>query len=115
MDLLGQWCLAVSRRLGISVVAPAKVELKSGFLLDVSALFPQFGAANGMVVVERSDTIAGHHDELIDSGYGFSCFNGSESGETDDLESVMEMFRDWGWSDTGIRAPDWLGSCALRH
>jgi hypothetical protein len=95
----------VADQLGIRIVAPCKItanDLEPTF----TALFPQFGASKGMIVDGDWDAVEPFADALAKAGYGFSCVTPGDGGN---LDSLKEMFADWGWEDPGP-APKWLGT-----
>ena len=88
------WALAL--RLGVTVTAPASVFVGDE-IVTFTALLPQFGARNGMIVDRDWGLIDPHSAALLKLGYGFSAV---EIGTDDDDESAQEMLRDWGWSSS---------------
>ena len=108
MDMLGAWSLNVAKELGITAVAPFVVRFDNGLSLQVSALFPQFGARNGMVLVANSETLLPYVNDLGAGGYGFSSFDGPYDRRSDDIGAVKEMLAEWGWSDRKSQTPVWL-------
>jgi hypothetical protein len=99
------------RSLGVEVLAPVEIEL-AGARARFTALLPQFGAPNGMLVDADWDAISPHKSALLKAGYGFSCVGAGDSSRFDDpegIESARKMLGDWGWTNTASE-PDWLRS-----
>ena len=99
----------VGRFFNIEMIAPVEIEL-AGIIVCFTALLPQFGSANGMIVDADCDIFTQHEPTLLDAGYGFSCVG---TGELDSLtmpeekEAICEMLVDWGWTDTAPE-PEWF-------
>lgn len=93
----------LGNHLGIEVVSPFVFQSDQG-PVEFTALLPQFGARQGMVVDGDWGVIGPHADALSDAGYGFSC---CEGGEYDDTDPPLDMLRDWDWSSPKPK-PDWL-------
>ena len=94
----------IADHLGIKIIAPFELEL-SDSKLHFTALFPQFGSANGMVVDADWGLIAPHQSRLLAAGYGFSCVRPRD--QPDDLTGFCEVLSDWGWTCASSK-PDWL-------
>ena len=62
-----------------------------------------FGGLKGTIVVNDFEDIASEAENLVSSGYGFSCFD--QTGVYS-REGAIEMLQDWGWACDGP-APDW--------
>jgi hypothetical protein len=99
------------RFFGIEVLAPVRIEL-AGVQAHFTALLPQFGALNGMIVDANWEAIAPHKSALLEAGYGFSCTGGGDPdrfSNPDESDSAREMLSDWGWTSAASE-PDWLRS-----
>jgi len=92
--------------LNIAVVAPFAFE-SEGRRVEFTALLPQFGAPNGMVVDADWSLIEPRVNALLAAGYGFSCVSLGNEAHDDDLEASVEMLRDWGWNSHDAK-PAWL-------
>ena len=101
--------LRLAERLKIEVIVPFAIELTSG-RAAFTALFPQFGAARGMVVDADWSAIEPHVSALLEAGFSFSCVG--TDGEGDD-KSAREMFSDWGWAAETER-PQWVQKANVR-
>lgn len=78
----------LATRWGLSIEAPFRVEV-GGTTPDVPVLLKDFGALRGMLLVTNFDLIAGHADELVDQGFGYSCL--SEPGGDQDATYPSEL------------------------
>lgn len=94
--------------LGIRVVAPYDLILPSGSHIHASVLVKDFGATQGMLIVESFELVRRHHQEILTSGYGYSVLDSPKSADAYDRESTMIMLRDWGWTGQEGMKPDWL-------
>ncbi len=93
--------------LGLSIEAPYSLSVRDGIILQVPVLVRDFGASEGMLIVEDYLQIADYQDELIDRGYGFSTMSPAVSSDYD-RESVISVLSDWGWSGKADKKPAWL-------
>ena len=64
-------------------------------------LLRQFGARNGMLLVNRYDTIRDYAESLVAMGYGFSCLSEPDPDRSEDDDVLFEMLADWSWSGDG--------------
>ena len=99
----------VSADLKVAVVHPYRVELASGRRVLADALFPKFGAMRGMLVFYVWPATEGIENEVIDAGFGYTCFD-QPSAESYDRANAMEMLCDWGWTGEPSEAPFWLSN-----
>jgi hypothetical protein len=95
----------IGLRLGIEVIAPARVCL-AGNEAQFTALLPQFGAESGMIVDAEWSAIEPHCAALIEAGYGYSCVTLDHAAGA---ENVVEILSDWGWTDNAPK-PNWLNN-----
>jgi hypothetical protein len=84
------------------------LDLRPGLQFRAVALLPQLGAPEGMVIVERSEELAGLGDEVAEAGLGYSVLSDPRPSEEYDLSSFIEMFSEWGRAATDGPRPDWL-------
>jgi hypothetical protein len=61
-----------------------------------------------MIIVRSYDEISGVTREIVDAGYGYSVLSDPDPRSIFDLESVKEMFSDWGWAAEVERKPPWM-------
>jgi len=94
--------------LGIVVVAPAVVTV-GGVAVHASALLPQFGDRNGMVVFSKwfdpSTWPAAHGDDLarlVENGYAFTHMD----WDVYRGDWFIDALEDWGWTGDGP-PPSW--------
>ena len=106
--LAREW-LEVAARLGVQVVAPYRLELSSGVGIEVDVLLRSFGGSEGMLLVSDASLIEPHL-QLIDwDRYGFTTLPEPEPDAELDIDAVIEVLRDWGWSGGVADRPEWLG------
>jgi hypothetical protein len=103
-DEAGCW-REIGLRLGVEVIAPARIRL-AGSEARFTALLPQFGAASGMIVDAEWSAIEPHCAALNEAGYGYSCM---ALDDATGAETVVETLSDWGWTDTAPK-PNWLNT-----
>jgi hypothetical protein len=61
-----------------------------------------------MLVLASYATIREHLQQVSDAGYGFSVLSEPPVGEPFELETFVEMFRDWGWAGDPANPPSWM-------
>ena len=98
---------AVASDLGISVVHPYQVKLDSHTILIADALFPSFGSERGMLVFHEQNVAEGHEAELLDAGFGYTCFS-KMAADDYARDDAIEMLSDWGWAERRIPPPNWI-------
>lgn len=98
----------VANELELRIVAPFGIRLPSGLELTAEALFPDFGAPNGTVVIESRSRVAGVGSELKKLHYTLSSFRAPLEGQEVNIQSYADMFREWGWSSGERQPPSWL-------
>lgn len=105
---LREYLLRAGDDLGITVIAPFALELKSGSELSAEALLPEFGAPNGTIVCRSPNSYMTVMDELKNEGYTCTSFDDPLPKEEYDLESYKEMLIDWGWTSKARSEPSWM-------
>lgn len=94
--------------LGLKIVVPYTLDIRSGLQIRALALLPQIGAENGMLIVDSFAELKGIANELVDAGYGYSVLDDPLPSTEYDLHSYIEMFSEWGWGATNETKPDWM-------
>jgi hypothetical protein len=94
---------SIAALLGVKVISPVNLIFK-GTPITFTALLPQFGFAEGMIVDPDWSVIERHRDALLEAGYGYSCY--SIAGVP--IDWVQDALRDWAWNESTARKPDWL-------
>jgi hypothetical protein len=87
----GSLWLAAGSRIGFEVVAPCRVTLNDGRIVQATALV-KVGSPNGMVIDPRWSVIEPFADQLVAEGFGYSAI---EIGENDDDSDLIDLIRDW--------------------
>lgn len=108
MNKLQEFLRRAGTDLGIQVIAPFELTLGNGRKLLVEALLPELGASKGMIVVRMYDDLREISDELVRLGYGYSVLDEPLPNEDYDVETYVELFRDWGWGAENERRPGWM-------
>ena len=93
--------------LGLEVVNNFTIKTSNGHEIVIELLLRNYGAKNGMCVVTDFSIVRNHLDELNEKGYGYSTLSELADNDSIDIESTIEMLRDWGWSEETDR-PKWL-------
>ncbi len=91
-DQISAW-RTVGSHLGIAVISPCEIALSDGSRFKAAALI-HVGPPNGMVVDPEWTTLEPHADRLIADGFGYSAVT-----IDDDPSNVVEMLKDWGWTE----------------
>jgi hypothetical protein len=99
-------CEELELRIELDVV----VRLDADREVVVLARVPELGAPKGMLIVTSFDRLRAHQKDLWRDGYGFSVLSEPRANEPFDVEGWMEVFSDWGWSDTVRAKPAWMTS-----
>jgi hypothetical protein len=94
--------------LGLQVVIPFEITLKSGRRVVAEALLPELGAPRGTVVFRSFDDCLNIHNDLKDLGYTCSAFGEPQPNELYEVESYKEMFAEWGWMGPKDKRPLWF-------
>ena len=101
-DARAMW-LDAAAELGIEVVALAQIVL-NGQPAIFTALIRQLGGPAGMIVDPSWLALEPHVDALAAAGFGYSCV---ELGDADQ-RGLVEVLRDWTWTDPDSSKPRWL-------
>jgi hypothetical protein len=80
----------------LSVEIGPRIVLRDGSPVFADVLLLGYGAANGMLIVEDFSTISGHADEIVASGFGYSCMSDPGEAETVSSSEIKEVLADWG-------------------
>lgn len=108
MNKLREYLLRAGQDLGISVIAPFALTLRSGNKFHAEALLPEFGALHGTIVCLSASAYLDVLDEIKEMGYTCSSFEEPLPNEDYDLESYKEMLLDWGWTSKEKPKPSWM-------
>jgi hypothetical protein len=101
--LIQAWQMA-AQDLGIEILVPYALTLKSGEQVQADLLVKDFGAT--LVATEAAaETFRRLGDQLAAEGYGWSILCGEEL--TYDREHFIEILTDWGWTGAEERRPAW--------
>jgi hypothetical protein len=101
------WRLA-AKDLDLEITIPFKLTLSSGYDIEAQLLLKNFGAKNGMIIVNRYDEIENYINEIISNGYGFSVLSQPSENEEYVRNDYVEMLFDWGWCGEEKEKPEWL-------
>jgi hypothetical protein len=105
MTKLETWIQRACDGTGLKVDFAFSVTCADGHQIRSVARIRNVGARNGMLVLHDYSEVRDHLECLRMAGYGFSVLDEPADDEVFDLESAMEMFRDWGWADGEQPAP----------
>jgi hypothetical protein len=105
--LAEEWAL-IADALGLGIIAPFTLHLPSGAIVEADVLLQQFGFSKGMLLFTNSEQICEDRDEIVRAGYGFSVLSEPASPTDWDLESIIDVLRDWTWAGDADEAPAWL-------
>ena len=105
---LGAAWISIGETLGIDVVAPYRLTLPLGVLLDAVAFLRHFGGSKGMIVVTDYETVRAHLAELDEAGYGFSVLEEPKPDEPLIVSEYIALLQDWGWTGQPEDEPDWM-------
>jgi hypothetical protein len=97
--------MKIAERLDLDVDVDVGIPLPEGQVV-APVVLRRFGARNGMVLVAKYDDVRAHTNSLVDAGFGYSTL-GEPKAEDFDVNGVIEMLRDWGWTGDGP-SPTWL-------
>lgn len=101
--LIQAWQMAV-QDLGIEIVVPFALTLKSGVRVQADLLVKDFGPT--LVATEAAEeTFRRLGDQIAAEGYGYSMLCGEELSY--DREHFIEILNDWGWTGPENRRPAW--------
>lgn len=108
MSKLRDEIVLACHQLNLQVDINFPVALDDDRLIHATAHIPNVGAKNGMLIFSSFEDISGKIDGIINSGYGYSVLSEPSQDMQFDLDSYIDMFRDWGWSGDNKMAPDWF-------
>jgi hypothetical protein len=94
--------------LGLVIESPFELLLPSGGRVSAHLLVRNFGAPNGMLIVEGMDAINAYLDEVAECGYGFCVMREAELNHEYDRSSAIDMLSDWTWSGADADKPTWV-------
>lgn len=97
----------ISSDLGVAIFHPYTVVIGASKEIIADAFFPNFGGKNGMLVFHDARAVEGCESELVELGYGYSCFAKVSEGDYE-RDGVIEMLADWGWNQESALRPQWL-------
>jgi len=97
----------ISNDLHVEVVGPTFLQIASGMRLEVDVLVKNFGAEHGMIIVADASKIAGLHDAIIATGFGFSIMDAPSADRMYEREVAISVLLDWGWTGPDNEAPEW--------
>jgi len=106
--LAREW-LEAAAQLGLQVVAPYTLELPGGVQVEVDLLLKSFGGSDGMLLVTDDARLEPHLSAIDWERFGFTTVPEPAPGEALDIEAVIEVLREWGWSGALADRPAWLG------
>ena len=93
-----------AQNLGVEIVCPYALKLKSGEEVQADVLVKDFGPM--LVATEAAaETFRRLGDQIAAEGYGWSILCGDEL--TYDREHFIEILKDWGWTGAEDRRPPW--------
>ncbi|GLQ97275.1 hypothetical protein [Dyella mobilis] len=98
---------AACRELGLQIEPGFVIKTQAG-AVQAEARIVHLGSVNGMLIFSNYSQLREHQSELLTGGYGFSVLDTPLHNETYDLESYIEMFRDWGWAGPEAERPEWM-------
>lgn len=97
-----------ARDLSIQIEERCEIVLNNGRKINADLFVRSFGADKGMIVVRDYQRIAGHTDDIISSGFGYSVLTSPTLGEQYDRSDFISMLSDWGWTGPASERPQWL-------
>lgn len=101
MSLLKEQIVRACSELGIEVVTECQVSIDEDVQLSPMACLPRVGAPRGMLIFGSFEEFRAHHAEIRDAGYGYAVLEEPMPDEEFDLNLYREIFRDWGWVESG--------------
>jgi hypothetical protein len=90
--------------LGIEIVVPFVLTLKSGEQVRAEVLVKDFGPTL-VITDEAEETFNRLGDKLGVEGYGYSAFCSDEL--VYDRQHFIDVLNDWGWAGPEDRRPKW--------
>ncbi|WP_147292984.1 hypothetical protein [Dyella psychrodurans] len=107
MSKLLSYLETACRELGLQIEIGFVAKTQAG-PIRAEARIRRLGGVNGMLIFSDYSQLREHQSELLTDGYGFSVLDAPLPNETYDLESYIEMFRDWGWAGPEAERPHWM-------
>lgn len=98
MTKLETWIKRACDETGLKADFAFSVTCPDGHQIRSVARIQSVGATNGMLILLDYEEVEDHLEYLRMAGYGFSVLSEPSDEEVFDLESAIEMFRDWGWA-----------------
>lgn len=98
MTKLQLWIRQACDTLGLGFDLNYRVGLSGHCEVEALARIRGIGHRNGMLIVTSYDTVSPCGASLMAEGYGFAVLDEPRDGEDFDLQSFVDMFRDWGWT-----------------
>jgi hypothetical protein len=96
----------VCDQLGLAADPAFVAHLSTGRKIQAITRIRHVGDRNGMLIVSSWSDIQTYTQELAQDGYGYSVLSVPVTGGNYDIESYIEMFRDWGWWGPAPLKPD---------
>ena len=108
MTQLAQSLWRACADLGLRIELDFKLVLPNVPQLTAVARIWNLGSPNGMLIFTNYEEIRYRTKDILEAGYGYAILAEPATCEVFDLESFVDMFRDWGWSgDIGCK-PTWM-------
>ncbi len=99
---------SAAKDLGLEIEKDYVLEL-AGERIKANYLVKNFGARRGMLVFHKAETVDGLEKKIIAEGFGYSVMSDAPENAYDRLD-LIDVLRDWGWSGTSEKRPDWIES-----
>ena len=98
----------IARDLKLRFDAPFEIELHDELLIQADIVLYDFGYTKGMLLFGNCPA-SEKLDTLVRLGYGYSVLSEEYEKLEYDLDAIIDILRDWGWSGSGPR-PEWMES-----
>lgn len=108
ITLQKQWEL-IAKEFGLNIVIDYKF-ICDNIAIEVPVLLKDFGAKNGMLIIDNYRSVSSFVQIINQQDFGFSCLTSSKNFDLNISEtrsSIIEMLSDWGWSSDAPK-PYWL-------
>jgi hypothetical protein len=89
-----------ANKLGVSIIAPAIIELPDGTIATGDVLVEGFGAPRGTIIIADAGSLITSMPKLRSAGYTVSSFRPS-NGPMSEGE-LMAMLTEWTWQGDGL-------------
>ncbi len=96
MTALQRHWLSVAGRHGLTVDVPFILQFPDGTSITAEVRLRGYGADNGMLIVSDYAVVQSRRDEIVQMGYGYSCFSQPPESEIDSEEGLKDVLDDWG-------------------